>query len=136
MTVEQGLVAELLAASGVTDIVGTKVHPGKIPQGLDSPAVVYNRVSSPRELALDGTAASVAVRLRLDCWHTSQSGAWSLAAAVRAALNSVGVGGNVTLGAEPVHAVYLENESTLGDFDGDELDYRVTQDWIVEITEA
>ena len=135
MTVEQGLVAELTGDATVSGIVGTKVYAGAIPQGQDSPALVFNRISSPREINLDGTSSVVPVRFRIDSWHTSMSGVWTLANAVRAALNNIGVSGSGTLGSEPVQVVYIEDEIELHEFDGDRRDFRVAQDWVVVITE-
>ena len=132
MTIEQGLVAELLADTATAAIVGTRVHPGSIPQGGKLPAIVYNRVSSLRENDLDGPADFVQVRMRVDCWENTYAGVKTLAAAVRAALNGVGLASPKTLGAEPVQFVYLDSD---GDNDpppaGDEQDRRVTQDWII-----
>ena len=131
MTIEQGLVAHLLADSAVATIVGTSVHPGAIPQGGSSPAIVYARISSDRDVDLDGPMDFVQVRMRVDCWHTSYAGVKALADAVRAALNGVGLASPKTLGSEPVQLVYLDNDGDLGDFTGDETDHRVSQDWII-----
>jgi len=136
MTIEQGLVAELIGDAGVTAIVGTKVHPGAIPQDTELPAIVYTRVSTPRELALDGTVEAVAARFRLDIWHTSYSNVKTLAEAVRTALNNIGIGAQKTLGSESVQAVYIDDEADLPVFDGDQRDHRVSQDWIVVYTES
>ena len=132
MTIEQGLVAELLADSAVSAIVSTRVHPGAIPQKGALPAIVYTRVSSLRTVDMDGPSDFVQVRLRVDCWHTSKSGVSSLADAVRLALNGIGLASPKTLGSEPVQLVYLDTD---GDNDpipkGDRQDRRVTQDWLV-----
>ena len=86
---------------------------------------------------MDGPSDFVQVRLRVDCWHTSKSGVISLAAAVRVALNGVGLSSPKTLGSEPVQLVSLDTD---GDNDpipaGDQQDRRVTQDWIVIHTET
>lgn len=131
MSIEEGLRAELIADSAVAAIIGTSVHPGAIPQGGGIPAVVYSRVSSQRDVDMDGPSDFVQVRMRVDCWHTSYAGVKSLADAVRAALNGVGLASPKTLGLEPVQLVYLDNDSDLPSFEGDQRDYRVSQDWIV-----
>ncbi len=131
MSIEEGLVAELLADSAVATIIGTKVHPEAMPQGSGLPAIVYSLTSSVRELGLDGPSAFVRSRLRIDCWSTSYSGSKTLANAVRAALNGIGLASPKTLGSEPVQLVYLDNESDLSSIEGDRRDYRVAQDWIV-----
>ncbi len=131
MSIEEGLVAQLIGDSAVSAIIGSKVHPGAIPQGGDLPAIVYSLTSSVREVDLDGPSDFVQSRLRVDCWHTSYSGSKTLASAVRAALNGIGLASPKTLGSEPVQLVYLDNENDLPSFEGDQRDYRVSQDWIV-----
>jgi hypothetical protein len=136
MSIEQGLVAHLLADGTVAAIISNKVHPGAIPQNGTLPAIVYNRISSLRDVDMGGPSSFVRVRMRVDCWHTSYAGVKALADAVRAALNGVGLASPKTLGAEPVQLVYLDDDGDLSEFEGDRRDYRVTQDWIVIHTET
>lgn len=131
MTIEQGLVAELLADAGVAAIVGTRVHPGAVPQNGSLPAIVYQRISSIRDVDMSGPQSFTQVRIQVDCWHTSYAGAKSLADAVRSALNGVGINSPKTLGAEPVQLVYLENDQDLSEREGDRIEWRVSQDWII-----
>ncbi len=136
MTIEQGLVAHLLADSAVNAITGNRIHPGAMPQGETQPGIVYNRISAPGDLDLGGKVPLVQVRLRVDCWHTSYSGSKTLAAAVRDALQDVGLASPKLLGAEPVQLVHLEDERDLPVFEGDKRDYRVSQDWLIVHLEA
>ena len=136
MSIEQGLVAHLLADAGVSALIGNRVHPGAIPQDGAIPAVVYLRVSSARSVDLDGPSDFVQVRMRLDLWDNTYGGSKALGDAVRAALNGVGLASPKLLGAEPVQLVYLDNDGDLPDFEGDRRDYRVSQDWIVIHTET
>jgi hypothetical protein len=131
MSIEQGIVAHLLADGPTAAIVGTRVHPGAIPQEGTLPAVVYARVSTQRDVDLSGPMDFVQVRMRLDLWDNSYAGVKALADAVRVALNGVGLASPHLLGAEPVQLVYLDNDGDLPDFEGDRRDYRVSQDWIV-----
>ena len=41
MTVEEVIVAKLLADSAVTDIIGTKIYPNEMVEGVAAPALVY-----------------------------------------------------------------------------------------------
>ena len=136
MTVEQGLVAHLLADATVSGIVGNAVHPGKIPQGAGLPAIVYSRTSSIRENTLDGPSELVKVRMRVDCWHTTYPDAKALATAVRVALNGVGLASPRLLGAEPVQMVTLDSDADVGETQGDEHEHRVAQDWTIIHTET
>lgn len=137
MTIEEGLVAQLKADSAVAAIVGTRIHPGAIPQDGALPAVVYQLISSPREVDLGGPSTFIRARYQIDCWANSQSTVRSLADSVRAALNGVGLQSPKTLGSEPVQLVYLDDETgALSEFEGDRRDRRVSQDWIIIYTET
>lgn len=136
MTLEQGLVAHLLADSPVAAIVSNRIHPSAVPQGGATPAIVYNRISSLRDVDMDGPMDFIQVRLRIDCWSTSYGGAKDLASAVRVALNGVGLASPKLLGAVPVQLVHLENDSDVSVFEGDQMDYRVSQDWNVIFLET
>ena len=136
MSIEQGLVAHLLADVGVSEILGDRVHPGAIPQDGALPAAVYLRVSTQRSVDLNGPSDFVQVRMQLDLWDNSYGGSKALADACRLALNGVGLSSPKLLGAEPVQLVYLDNDGDLPDFEGDRRDYRVSQDWIVIHTET
>jgi hypothetical protein len=131
VSIEQGLVAHLLADSAVAAIVGTGVYPGAIPQGKDSPAIVYNRISTDRDIDMDGPSDFVRVLMQVDCWHTSYSQVKALADAVRAAINGAGIASPKLLGAESVQLVMLESDSDQHEFDGDKRDYRVSMDWTI-----
>ena len=136
MSIEQGLVAHLLADGPTAAIVGTRVHPNVRPQDGELPAIVYQRISTARETDLDGPSDFVQARMRLDLWDSSYAGAKALGDTVRVALNGVGLASPKTLGSEPVQLVYLDNDGDLPNFEGDRRDYRVSQDWIVIYTET
>ncbi len=136
MSIEQGLVAHLLADGPTAALIGTRVHPIVRPQGDPLPAVVYQRVSTVRDTDLNGPTDFVQARMRLDLWDDSYGGVKALADAVRVALNGVGLASPKTLGSEPVQMVYLDNDGDLPKIDGDQRDHRVSQDWIVIYTET
>lgn len=83
---EEAVFARLQAVSGVTDLVGTRVHPAPLPQGVGMPAVSYQRVSAVRESAMGSDVGVARVRIEVSSWSTQYSGAKQLATAVRAAL--------------------------------------------------
>ncbi len=57
MDIEGALVAHLLADDELTALVGNNLFPLAIPEGEQAPAVVWQRVSSPRTLSLSGNSA-------------------------------------------------------------------------------
>jgi len=133
MSVEEGLVAELRDDAGVTAIVGTRIYPEAIPQKDGTmPAIVYQRLISLRDRELAGTTDLINVRVRVDCWDTSYSGCKALADAVRLALNDE----RVALGSFVVQDVFLDTEGDLSEFDGDDSDYRVSQEYEISYVEV
>ena len=136
MTIEEGLVAHLLADGTVAGIVADRIHPEVRPQDSTLPAIVYTHINDERDVDMDGPSDFVRVRMQVDCWHTSYPGVKTLAAAVRAALNGVGIASPNLLGSEPVQLVVLENEGDLSVPDGDSRERRVSQDWMITYLEA
>ncbi len=136
MTIEQGLVAHLLADGPVAALVGTRVYPGEIPQGASGDAIVYTRTSENRSVDMDGPSDFVSVAMSVDCWSDSKAGSITLAEAVRVALNGVGIASPRLLGAESVQLVSLENQTDVHNFQGDRRDYGVAQDWDIIYTET
>ena len=128
MTLEEGLVAELIADAAVFAIVGNRIHPEIVPQQGTRPAIVYLRIGTTREQQLSGPADLILVRMRLDMWHSDPGACWSLANAVRSLLN---IGPAATLGTFAVQQVYLDEEFPLSDFEGDRRDYRVSQEYVI-----
>lgn len=70
MDIEQALVAHLLADTNITAIIEDRLFPLAIPQGEDVPAIVYQRISSPRTLTLTGESAPNP-RIQLSCYARS-----------------------------------------------------------------
>lgn len=131
MSIEQGLVAHLLADAGVSGIVGTRVYAELRPQKSVLPAIVYTRVGSTHENTLDGPSPFVTVRMQVDCWSSTYGGSKTLADAVRVALNGVGLSPPKLLGSEPVQLVSLDTDTDLSETVGDLREFRVSQDWLI-----
>lgn len=107
-TLEEGLVAKLLAMAGVTSLVGTRIYPLVEPQDASLPAIVYQRISGPRDHVMEGASGLAMARMQLTMLASTYSGAKALAEAVRAALDGVG---HATWGTVPVERSFLENDS-------------------------
>jgi len=85
-TLDATIYTRLAAVSGVTDIVSTRIYYGWIPQGATLPCVSYTRISTMPVNGATGHTTESNTRLQVDCWATTQSGARTLADAVKAAL--------------------------------------------------
>ena len=74
--------------------LGTRVFPQKLPQPTAPntdpatlPAAVYQRVSTPPHVTLDGANALRGPRIRVDVWDETYGGVRTVATAVRSALD-------------------------------------------------
>lgn len=93
--IETSLKTKLLAASGVTAIIGTRLHPLKLPQSPTLPALTYQRIGGPHTHAMGEASGLAYPIIQLTSWAETYAEAKTLAAAVQAALDgqSCGTGG-------------------------------------------
>lgn len=66
--------------------VGSRVHPGVLPDPPVLPAITYTRVSTRRPVTYDGPHGFVRTRMQLDVWAPSRSQARAVADELRRAL--------------------------------------------------
>lgn len=107
MSFESALFTALTGNAGLSTLIAARLYPDALPQGAVLPAIVYQRVSTPRTQVLGATQA-VAVsrpRFQFSCWATSASGALAVCAALRTALLATS------------YPVTLDSEYTLRDTD-------------------
>lgn len=121
MTVEKDLVDYLESELSV----GTRVHPGKLPDAPVLPAVVYQWVSTLREVAYDGPIKPVSSRLQLDAWATRYSEARALAGEISTAL----LGYSGMMGATFIAVPRQDAEMDI--FDDETGYYRVMSEFII-----
>ena len=89
MTVEEAVVARLVAVSAVTDLVEDRISPHTRDQDPEAlPAITYERAGTEEIVALDGPTGSGRITLQIDAWAADGDGAMALALAVGAALRA------------------------------------------------
>lgn len=85
--------ALLIADLGVTALVGTRIYPNELPQGVGLPAVVYTIVSDVSENSFTGDTSETGsfTHFQIDCYARAigSVGAYSRAHSVKAAVKSV-----------------------------------------------
>lgn len=100
LDIEQALVSHLLADSALTAIIGDRLYPLAIPETGKVPAVVYQRISSQRVLALDGSSSANSPRIQFSCYAASFGQAKQIAMKLYESLDCFrGVLGNKTKAA-------------------------------------
>lgn len=89
----------LLAAAGVSTLIGTRMYPGVLEQDVPRPAVVYYKISGTHVRTLGGIVAAGTVRIQLDCHAATRLAADAVAAAIVARLRTLAALGPTTIGA-------------------------------------
>jgi len=107
VSLESTLYSALTAHAPLAALIGTRLKPDVLPQNCALPAIVYQRIDTPRSQVF-GASQAVAVsrpRIQFSCWALTADAALDVCAALRVALRSLPM------------PVALENEYTLRDPD-------------------
>lgn len=103
MSIESLLFTSLTGNSGLRSLISARLYPDVLPQGATLPAVVYQRISTPRQHTF-GAGCPVAVsrpRLQYACWAATPAAALAVCEALRSALQASG------------YAVTFDSETTM-----------------------
>jgi hypothetical protein len=128
---EEALVAYIIAASGVTALLGTtatRVYWGKAPQNVTQPYVVLSRVSGVRDYHQLAASGLIASRVQADCYGITYASAKGVARALEARLS----GYRGTTSGEVFGGIFLdaERDMTEDDDSPDKL-FRTSLDFII-----
>jgi len=118
---EKGLFS-MLSGNSPQTAAGSRIYP-RLPQGVTHPAIRYQRISTGRNLALDGAVGVTAATVQIDCRAESYSAAKALADEVRGILHAY----RGPWGALTARLVSLESENDLEYVDGDDVIHWVAQ---------
>lgn len=78
----------LIGANAVTTIVGDRIFPVLLPQGVAFPSITYQRVSGDREYNLSGYSTLENPRIQIDIWSTSYGISKDLGGKVKTAMDA------------------------------------------------
>lgn len=104
--IEQTFVEVLAGDSSVTEICDQRIYPMTIPQDVELPAVVFQRVSTTPTTSVDGDTELDNVRLEVSCYAPTLLEAKQLSVAVRAAVNAS------DMSAVPVMMIDMQDPET------------------------
>lgn len=109
------MVTYIKTLSAITDIIGTgdaaRIYYQKLPNAPTLPAIVYNRISSPRSRTHDGDSNLSNPRIQYSMWSETDTGVMALAEAFENAFKSF----SGTAGSSTVYATIVENRLSLID---------------------
>lgn len=131
--IENALGYSFLNGAYTQPLVDLRVWPVKAAQNPTYPAIVYNRITSPRDHSMEGSSGFVTSLFQIDCLAKSYKAAMQLAEAVRLELD----GFRGQMGQAPdvtdIDAIFLDDER---DSYNDELDCYCRQlDFTIEYQE-
>ena len=103
---EAALIAKLLASTGVTALVSSRINWSLRAQGAALPAIVLHRVDGAPDVTHGGASGLVVSRVQVDCWGSSYGSAKAVARAVEAAITAQ----TFTQGAIRFDAILIDSE--------------------------
>lgn len=89
MLLEEGLFRKLQSDTTLVGLLGTRMHPGRLPQTPTYPALVYKRVSGVRVRHLRGPAGLAHARLQLDVYAATYAQGKAVADRIRVVLDDL-----------------------------------------------
>jgi hypothetical protein len=129
MRIEQGLYT--LISTQSPEIVGLRIYPNQLPQGVVYPAVSYERLATTQNALLNGVDTLTNVTVGFDIWADSLSECHTIADQLRTLLN----GHQGDLGGKTVQYVQFIGESSSQDIDGDFKKFMVSIDFTITLHE-
>jgi len=106
MSIEAAIYEILSTDSTVAALVGARIKPSILPQGLAMPAITYQQISGPRDETTDGPTGLVASRWQVNMWATTYAGVLVVRTAVRQILD----GYSSTAAGTRIQCVHLIDE--------------------------
>ena len=79
---------KLVADSTVTNLVGSRIYPLTLPQGVTLPAIRYQRITGTSDPHLGGTTGLAVATIQFDCVGTTYAKAEQVRDAVRESLEA------------------------------------------------
>ena len=106
MGTQAGLFTFITTYPAMNELIGTRMYPRVLPQTPTTPALVYNKISNPREYSQSGDSGLEHPRYQFDCWADDPDTAEQVGEILIERLSGyAGPMGNMTVGA-----AFIEND--------------------------
>lgn len=109
MSIETAIYNLLKDDAGVAAIVGVRIKPVYVPQGMAVPAITYQQLSGLKGHTLVDSVNMRESLWQINCWATSTLSSRTLADAVRGALDNF----SGTKNSVVIQCIHLEDEDDL-----------------------
>jgi hypothetical protein len=121
----------LLADAAIAALIGDRIYPNAMPQGVRATSIVYNRISDVGYHVYAGPLGFARPRYQLDAWAQTPDEAAALAGAIKERLD--GFAG--VMGTPPVTVQGALFAGLRDDYDADAELYRTSQDYLILFVE-
>lgn len=123
--------AFLLADAAIAAVIGTRMYPGKLPQGMVLASIVYTLASDPGDYHHEGPSGLAHPRYQVDAWAPTLDAATSLANLIKSRLD--GYSGAMGSGAALVNVQGVFRDASGGgeEFDDSAKLWRNRRDYLI-----
>lgn len=122
---ETALVSALEDHPGLGDLIGDKIYPLMVPQGIALPAVTYRRVSGERIHAMVDDPGLASPRIQVDAWGATYASAKAVAEQVIACLQRW----SGTVETVIIQDTYFQGDTDI--YDPDTERWQISMDFII-----
>jgi len=124
----------LLADSGISAFVSSRIYPIVIPAGVKDPCIVLTRISGPGDYHMGGPSGLINLRVQVDAWAPKSDPATTLANLIKDRLD--GYRGEMSDDVDTVfvHGVFVADLRE--DYDGTAEMYRSGRDYFINHLET
>lgn len=109
LTIMAAIVTILLGDATVTGLVGDRIYPVYVPQGVSGSAITIQLISAPRVSSFDGPGGLVFSRYQFNAWGATYGNIEQVLKAVRLAIDGY-VG---TVGGRVIQNIEMEDEADI-----------------------
>lgn len=120
---------------GLQTLAGARVYQRILPQNTQYPAIAVSQVSAVDGQDLDGTDGSPRLRITVDIWGEGDKGAVDIAKTAIAIRDGLKVVRGL-VGTYRVDSIVRVGETDLDEVDGDRFLPRISQDYLVTLSEG
>lgn len=108
MSIGEDFRTHLLASTGISTVVATRIHQNHMPEESAYPAIWFRRSGEEELVLLDGRCGTIRTRFDLECLSTSIDTAIDLSKTVKDALH--GYRGSLTGTSGTVQGIFVEDK--------------------------
>lgn len=116
MSIESDLHTVLSGHAGLAALVSARIYPNKLPQEVDYPAIVFQKISGDRISGLGGTHGLRNPRFQITCWSNDHTVLQNMATQLHDAMNTASQFKSTPLNEQSMHDPDFDLDGESHDF--------------------